>query len=287
MEHPGVTSVGIGISANKEPSLRVYFEDSESARKMSSEVLWTDDFGIVRTIAIEKIVSGPAQEQSAAVGGQISNRSAPDRFGTMGFVFRHKLAKNTYFASSCYHVMRMGVHDWASFRGSDPDSAICHVVKGNPCGEVSQMYLGFRNDKLDIAIARLGSLDSIDLRSLPRVSRSARVDEKYANKEVIIKTQRGLVIGYIQDWQTSVTVRYRDGSSEEFHDFFSIRAFESAEPDDLRRATEGGDSGSAVYSAGEALGIIVGATQSLSYAMKVPVIEDYLGVELLAHLAHK
>lgn len=287
MAHPGVISVGIGVSANKEPSLRVYFEDSASANKMNSEVLWTDDLGIVRVISIEKIVSGPAQEQSAAVGGKISNRYDPDRFGTMGFVFKHKLVKNTYYASSCYHVVRMRHHEWASFRSSDPDSAICHVDKGNPCGEVSKMFIGFRNDKLDIAIAQLDSLDSVDLRSLPRVSRSAKVDEKYANKEVIIKTQRGLVIGYIQDWQTSVVVRYRDGSSEEFHDFFSIRAFESSEPEDLRRATEGGDSGSAVYSAGEALGIIVGATDRLSYAMKVPVIEDHLGVTLLTNPFHK
>lgn len=135
---------------------------------------------------------------------------------------------------------------------------------------------------MDVAISRLDAIEKIDIQSLPPVSRSAHVDDRYAGKEVLIKTQEKIITAYIHDWRTTVIVRYNDGTEKKFEDFFSIRLSESAAPGDLTAATKGGDSGSAVYSAGEALGIVVAGSDSLTYAMKVPVIENNLGVVLYA-----
>ncbi|MCB0531513.1 MAG: hypothetical protein KDD14_04885 [Saprospiraceae bacterium] len=284
LEIPGVTAVGIGTMINDEPVLRVYFNDSLSAAGAINELIWTDEFGIPRTIRIEKIVSGPVLAQSAIVGGRIANKGNPDQFGTMGFVFQHKVFAHHVFASSCYHVMRTEKHNWDAYKKTDDEAhgIICHSQEAGNCAEESKIFIGYRTELMDVAISRLDAIEKIDIQSLPPVSRSAHVDDRYAGKEVLIKTQEKIITAYIHDWRTTVIVRYNDGTEKKFEDFFSIRLSESAAPGDLTAATKGGDSGSAVYSAGEALGIVVAGSDSLTYAMKVPVIENNLGVVLYA-----
>lgn len=287
MEKPGVTAVAIG--SGNEASLRVYFEDVESAAKLNNEFVWTDDFGFPRTIFIEKIVSGPVWAQAAIVGGKIANKATGhSRFGTMGFVFTGKKSTSKFFASSCYHVMRADNHAWDFFWGNG-NTDICH---DQTCNDTSELVKGFRNDDLDIAIARLGSFEQIDQNSLPPVTASALVVEAEGNpwlhKKVFIKTPRRdeHIVGYIHDAKVEVRIRYKDPNgetSQKFLNFFSIRATESPAISGIEKTspTVGGDSGSAVYTEdGNAIGLIVGGNDKVSFAMKVPIIEDQLGLSL-------
>jgi hypothetical protein len=113
------------------------------------------------------------------------------------------------------------------------------------------------------------------------------MNQHYSDVRVQIVTKNGIEHGYIQDWETKVEVHYQDGSSiskQTFIDFFSIRKHEKrASKETLLAVTSPGDSGAAVYFSNEALGMVVGASNKLTYAMKVTHMENNYGLSIYPH----
>lgn len=282
MAIPGVVAVGIGNTLEEEPVLRVYFQEGTKAASISGERLWDDGSGVIRNIKIEKILSGPIFVQLARIGGKVAHKRHKKSFGTLGFVFKDFHRKDVYYTSTCYHVVKTEKHDWQSFNDTEPID-LCHLNQQEDCVEITSVKKGLRSDELDVALALLPSLKMIDLDSLPKVSRTAGVSEKFVDKKVTILTSNGPKTGYIHDWKVKVEVDYHDRSKQVFIDFFSIRLEASKSLNALRPVTEGGDSGSAVYVDDMALGMIVGGSNLLSYAMKISSVEKYYGVTLHPH----
>jgi len=282
MEIQGVVAVGIGHSEDEEPTLRVYFEDGTPAANISNELVWEDGSGILRTIRIEKIMSGRVKAQAVRVGGMIANEGEKSQLGTMGFVFQDSFDTKTYYASTCYHVVRPNGHSWDTYSKFPPD-VVCHMLDETTCTEKSQLKKGGRSDVLDVALAKIETLNSLDIPNMPIVADSATINENYKGVSVKILTNRGKISGYIHDWETNVEVYYNDGSKRAFVDFFSIRLDKSSDPGGLKSPTVGGDSGSAVFKGKSALGMVVGASDKLTYAMKIKTIENNFGVKIYPH----
>lgn len=282
MATQGVVAVGIGTTEDEEPTLRVYYVEGSAGANLPNEIQWEDGSGFVRTIRIEKIVSSRVSAQAARVGGKIANENAKDKYGTMGFVFQDKFDLTTFFASTCYHVVKMAGHDWNIYSSFPPD-VICHLQADSNCSEKTMLRKGGRSDILDVAFAKLESLEKVAVDSLPLVKASALINQDYAGVPVSILANGEKKAGYIHDWKTEVEVHYSDGSSKTFMDFFSIRLGKSAKAEDLKSVTVGGDSGSAVLIGNTALGMVVGSSDKLTYAMKIKTIEDNYGVSLYPH----
>lgn len=278
----GVVAVGIGTSSTEEPTLRIYYEEGSKAAALSEEFPWEDDTGIVRTIQLEKILSGRAVAQAAVVGGKIAHIYSMGVSGTMGFVFQDKFRKSALYTSSCYHVLRQSKDSWGLYESEDPDT-VCHQMRGNECLGKSTLYKGGRTEDYDAVLCKLSTLD-LSKANLPKISRSGKITQFYANLPVTIQLDNREVTGYIHEWKTDVVVHYNDGGSMKFIDFFSIRASPSIpKAHELKPVTKPGDSGSAIFSNGEALGMVVGGSDRLTYAMKITTLEDRMGVWVLPH----
>ncbi|MBI5914282.1 MAG: hypothetical protein HY842_02825 [Bacteroidetes bacterium] len=275
LKREGVVAFSRGFEADGTPCFRVRFKDRSSAAKFENEVLWVDGRGFEHRIKVEKLVTGPVKAQSAQIGGKIFNAATPWRTGTAGYVFKDKFMKKQYILS-CYHVMK-AEHSWQSFRRRSMED-IKYAIDDNQSQSIATLFFGYRNELLDVAIAQINSLDLIDMDSLPRVAWTAYVNKNYIGIRVKIKgMSSGLVDAIIHEPYVDVNVEYEDNSNQFFNDFFSLSL-----PDELKCPTVGGDSGALVYREnGEALGIIVGGSDSLAYAMKIPVIEDSLGIEIV------
>ncbi len=282
----GVVAVGIGTAEDEEPTLRVYYQDqSEAATKVPSEVYWEDHLGVLRTIKIEKILSGLVMAQSVSVGGKVALEANRERSGTVGFVFKEKNNPDNIYISTCYHVLRPDDQRWGIYSKFPPDT-VCHPKETDQCGAKTQLRRGGRTDSLDFALAKLGSIADMNVDSLPEIAASGKINHYYKDVPVKIATKDGVKNGYIQDWETTVEVRYHDGSRQEFTDFFSIRLGESYVPKEsnsLRAVTKPGDSGAAVYFSDQALGMVVGASDKLTFAMKVTHIENNYGLTVFPH----
>jgi len=284
MSIPGVVAVGIGSITDDEPTIRVYHQDqSEAASKVPSELPWEDNMGIIRTIRIEKNVSGLVMAQSISVGGKIALQAKPSRNGTVGFVFHEKYNSDNIFISTCYHVLRPDDQQWGIYTKYPPDT-VCHPKDSSDCGAKTQLRRGGRTDSLDLALAKLGNIADLNLDSLPKVSVSGKINQDYADVRVKILTKDGLKYGFIQDWETKVEVHYNDGTKQTFTDFFSIRHEEKfVSVNSLSAVTKPGDSGAAVFFTDQALGMVVGASDKLTYAMKVTQIENNYGITIFPH----
>jgi hypothetical protein len=278
----GVVAVGIGTTEDDEPTLRVYFEEGSTAMQLPDETPWEDGTGFVRIIRLEKILSKRIMAQTAKVGGKIALEMHKSGFGTMGFVFQDKFDAKTYFASTCYHVLRPSDHSWDVY-SKFPADVVCHLQHIDTCAEKTLLHKGGRTGKLDIALAKLDSWARVDKDSLPRVAKSVLINQDYKNVRVRILTIGGEKIGFIQEWSTTVEIHYADSTSKVFVDFFSIRADRFENGKNMKSATISGDSGSAVVFGDEALGMVVGASDKLTYAMKIRTVEDNFGVNLVPH----
>jgi hypothetical protein len=243
-----------------------------------------DNLGVVRHIRIEKILSKQVKAQSARVGGKIANEKDKSSYGTMGFAFKDNDIKNKYYASTCYHVVKLQNHSWETY-SNFPLDEVCHLDEGDSCAVSTQLQKGSRNSVLDIALTSISRLDTIHAGSYPKVLKSADINEDYANLRVKVLTNRGAFDGYIHDWKTEVDVYYDDDNPNphRFVDFFSIRLDNSRDASTLASVTVGGDSGSAVVFGDEALGMVVGGSDKLTYAMKIRPIEKNFGITLLSY----
>jgi len=273
---PGVVSVVRAFSTDGKPVIRVYFKDRHSAAQFENELIWTDEQETEHHIRVEKIVSGPATAQSGSIGGQIFNMTTPKRYGTLGYLFEDAFSKQPYLLS-CYHVLR-STHPWQGFQLLNEED-IGTLSKGQ-VEPLATLEFGFRDTSLDVAIAKINAPDSIDRSSLLPITGSAEVTERYNGTPVFIKgLKSGTVNAMIYEPTVEeVTINYDDHSQQTFGDFFSLCLPDNME---LKCPTQAGDSGAIVYREnGEALGIIVGGTSMLAYAMRITTIEQNLGIKI-------
>ncbi len=277
MAREGVVAVAVGHSASKGPVLRVYLKDENSASAIAPELIWVDPTGRAHHVPVEKTISGGTFAQIGPIGGPVFNTANTSRSGTLGYFFRDTYTGERYVLS-CYHVMRH-LHPWNYFRreGSAED-----IRYGSGNNQLASLAFGCRNELLDVAIARLAANAPIDTADLP-VRGSALVDASWNGIPVLIKGMRsGLVEGFIYETSVeSITIDYDDSSKHTFRNFFSIGL--AGTSGILKCPTREGDSGALVFhqKSGKALGIIVGGNNQLAYAMKIPVIEQYLGIQIL------
>jgi len=276
MKHEGVVSVARSYNLSGMPQIRVYFSTPETAAKFPNEVVWVDPkTGFSHHVPVEKVVSGPVVAQSARVGGGLFNCANPGNSGTIGYVFKDKYSSALYVLS-CYHVMRTS-HPWPSFRRTGQE-AICYPGTSGK-NQFATLSYGYRDSQLDVAYASIASSNDIDHDSLPPVTHSEEVGKRHAYAPVLIKGNvSGQVKGLIYETDVPVKVRYNDDPDHGFTNFFSICLDDTTK---LKCPTQLGDSGALVYDQnGAALGIIIGGSKSLAYAMKITVIENTLGLEI-------
>lgn len=275
LKQEGVVDVAKGFNPAGRPCFRVRFKDRISAAKFENEIFWVDGLGIEYRFPVEKLITGRINAQSARIGGPIYNAATPKRRGTAGYIFKDKYSEEHYLLS-CYHVMKAN-HSWDLFSENNNENILFEEQPGVP-ENIGKLRFGYRNTKLDVAIAVLNSLESVEKNSYPKITHSACVDEKYTGTPVKIKGMKsGIVDAYIYDTSVGAKINYTDESEQAFSNFFSLSLI-----DELKCPTVRGDSGALVYREnGEALGIIVGGSKLLAYAMKIPVIETDLGIQII------
>lgn len=273
----GVVAVAIGFSATGSAEFRIYVQDKDVAKGIEKETIWIDEKGWAHHIPIQVIVSGEVHTQEGKwLSGGIYNFSNIEKQGTIGYVFSDNETKDIYILS-CYHVMRHE-HPWNFFRIRNNEQ----IRYGKQQEHVAHLIAGYRNSDMDIALAQITDIQTIPIDELPKIERSAHVDKSWIGKKVKIK---GLTSGNVdaiiyEPNVEQVNVRYGDGSAYTFCSFFSLCLPESITT--LKSVTKPGDSGALVYheATKTALGFIVGGNDSLSYAMKISVVEKKIGISI-------
>ena len=247
---------------------------------LPKETIWVDERGFAHRITIQVIVSGPivAHISDQDFGGGVFNASTPNIKGTLGYFFKDIETEDRYILS-CYHVMRAN-HPWNFFR---PFNNSDEIRFGQNGGGVAQLVAGFRNNDLDVAIARIAQNDIEESPANTLLFKdTSNVDESWINALVMIKgAMSGLVKARIYEPKVDTTsIEYSDSSTCDFKDFFSLIL--ETDSGNLVAPTQAGDSGALVYDpeSKKALGIIVGGSKKLSYAMKISVIEQKVGIKL-------
>ncbi len=276
---PGVVSATKAKDHYGEPCIRVYFETRETAAAFDSPLPYTDAGGTEHMVPIEKIVSGATEAQAGRAGDTVFNASVPNRTGTLGYYLKDPRTDQAYILS-CYHVMRAN-HNWYGFAIINKEDI--YTKNGGSYNPIGYLDFGVLNDYLDVAIAKVSDQNlPVSQNSLLNLHTVSPVKENMEGSYVKIASPRGTIQAQIFEYNVpEVSFNFNDPylTTHKLKNLFSLCIPGS---DGLQRPTQPGDSGALVYTdKGLALGIIIGANDILSYAIRMNIITDSLGLEIM------
>jgi hypothetical protein len=157
-------------------------------------------------------------------------------------------------------------------------------------GTVAVRYEGFLTEQMDTAFAEITEQKIIDEYKsglefkIPKKIRSVSVDDVFKTRVFVQGFSTSLSTGLIVNDSSRESFDYplkgRRSFNHQLNDLIIISHKETEFPD--FKSTTHGDSGAVVLDdKNNALGIVVGSDLVHTYAMKIEVIFDFLGLELL------
>jgi hypothetical protein len=233
-------------------------------------------------VPIDVIADGTPKANSCSVGTGLCNQRDPENAGTIGPVVKRSGDPADYVVT-CYHVVRFN-QSWEKFVPSEDDRV--HFVEDNGVTQpVGSIAAGFRSTNGDFALVRIDASARVE-RQIRGSGRTASGFRRPTWRDVFDRTavfvagknqpspRPASVVGL----QESALLAYSDGSTQRLDGLMTIASLVGGA---FSPASQPGDSGALVFdTAGVAIGIVVGAGNSVTYVMLIAGLFSTLGLSM-------
>jgi hypothetical protein len=281
---PGVLSIGTGYVKNGADQLscvEIHVASQTAAATIPKQFAITPIAGENPILIPAKIVvtGDYPSVNSAEAGGSICNKTHALGTGTLGAIVKANVGSDHYILS-CFHVLN-GDTNWSRISATKDIISIQNGIET----VIGELFLGYRTSEIDAGIALLNNGTEYSNHPIkdPKTFREIKPSDAIKNTMVTLLGAKTAVIstGFIYNDSWPATFKYPDNRNWELKDLIVLTTLDP-QTNQYKAISKGGDSGALVIDDSNiAIGILVGADQSFSYAIKLKKIADAFDIALI------